>query len=170
MQCYCQQLVFRQFKSIFSPNFFKIRIEFSHIRLTMSDAKGKISKSIYFICLQCFNEHLFVFAFLEGSSQQYRDKKDKENEDKESSSSESDNDDGAAEYGGGAQSASEKSRMAYVQKYLKQLGLTVDGHNQVLKTVDFEGIINHWNEHGFKKIITMVGAGISTCKFSRKKI
>lgn len=35
---------------------------------------------------------------------------------------------------------------------------------KVLKTVDLKGLIEHWKDVGFKKIVTMVGAGISTCK------
>lgn len=35
---------------------------------------------------------------------------------------------------------------------------------QVIEDLSFEGLCNHWNKHGFKNIITMVGAGISTCK------
>lgn len=35
---------------------------------------------------------------------------------------------------------------------------------KVLDTVDFAGVMKHWSEGRFKKIITMVGAGISTCK------
>lgn len=34
---------------------------------------------------------------------------------------------------------------------------------KVLKTVDLKGLIEHWKDGGFKKIVTMVGAGISTC-------
>ncbi|XP_052865253.1 NAD-dependent protein deacetylase Sirt2-like [Anopheles cruzii] len=33
---------------------------------------------------------------------------------------------------------------------------------RVLETVDVEGVIKHWKNGGFKKIVTMVGAGIST--------
>ncbi|XP_037047824.1 NAD-dependent protein deacetylase Sirt2 [Bradysia coprophila] len=40
---------------------------------------------------------------------------------------------------------------------------TVDhGSRRILETVDFKGLIKHWKSGGFKKIITMVGAGIST--------
>lgn len=35
---------------------------------------------------------------------------------------------------------------------------------KVLDTVDFDGVMKHWNENKFKKIISMVGAGISTCE------
>lgn len=41
---------------------------------------------------------------------------------------------------------------------------TVKKDHQVLKTVDLNGIVEHWKNNGFKKIVTMVGAGISTCK------
>lgn len=34
----------------------------------------------------------------------------------------------------------------------------------VLTTVDFKGVMEKWKSGGFKNIITMVGAGISTCK------
>lgn len=34
-----------------------------------------------------------------------------------------------------------------------------------LKTVDMEGLVSHWKAGGFKRIVTMVGAGISTCKY-----
>ncbi|EDW83206.2 uncharacterized protein Dwil_GK22445 [Drosophila willistoni] len=33
---------------------------------------------------------------------------------------------------------------------------------QVIPDLTFEGLSAHWREHGFKKIVTMVGAGIST--------
>lgn len=39
-------------------------------------------------------------------------------------------------------------------------------HKQVLETVDFDGVIKHWKNDGFKNIVLMVGAGISTCKFT----
>uniref|UniRef100_A0A182JX08 Deacetylase sirtuin-type domain-containing protein n=1 Tax=Anopheles christyi TaxID=43041 RepID=A0A182JX08_9DIPT len=33
---------------------------------------------------------------------------------------------------------------------------------RVLETVDIDGVLKHWKNGGFKKIVTMVGAGIST--------
>ncbi|XP_058813876.1 NAD-dependent protein deacetylase Sirt2-like [Topomyia yanbarensis] len=33
---------------------------------------------------------------------------------------------------------------------------------KILETVDIDGVIKHWRNGGFKKIVTMVGAGIST--------
>lgn len=36
---------------------------------------------------------------------------------------------------------------------------------KVLETLDIEGLVSKWKADGFKNIITMVGAGISTCKF-----
>ncbi|EAA07580.5 AGAP002943-PA [Anopheles gambiae str. PEST] len=33
---------------------------------------------------------------------------------------------------------------------------------RVLETVDIDGVLKHWKSGGFKKIVTMVGAGIST--------
>lgn len=35
---------------------------------------------------------------------------------------------------------------------------------RVLETVNMEGLLAHWKAGGFKRIVTMVGAGISTCK------
>lgn len=35
---------------------------------------------------------------------------------------------------------------------------------KVINDLTFDGLIKHWKENGFKNIITMVGAGISTCK------
>lgn len=37
-------------------------------------------------------------------------------------------------------------------------------NGRVLKTVNMEGLLAHWKAGGFKRIVTMVGAGISTCK------
>lgn len=36
---------------------------------------------------------------------------------------------------------------------------------KILDTVDFDGVMKKWKAGGFKNIITMVGAGISTCKY-----
>lgn len=64
------------------------------------------------------------------------------------------------------------SQFEYIQQFLKhKLGLSHDDEKtvdskQALKKLDFEGLLDHWKEKGFKKIITMVGAGISTCKSS----
>ncbi|XP_017048867.1 NAD-dependent protein deacetylase Sirt2 [Drosophila ficusphila] len=33
---------------------------------------------------------------------------------------------------------------------------------KVIPDLSFEGFVDHWREHGFRKIVTMVGAGIST--------
>lgn len=35
---------------------------------------------------------------------------------------------------------------------------------RLLKTVDMRGLVERWKAGGFKRIVTMVGAGISTCK------
>lgn len=60
--------------------------------------------------------------------------------------------------------------MEYIQKLLaEKLGFSHDDGEDteaVLKTADFHGLANHWKENGFKKIVTMVGAGISTCKIN----
>lgn len=63
--------------------------------------------------------------------------------------------------------------MVGIRRYLfEKLHLTNFGRDEadhrplpkVLDTADFAGVMKHWNEGKFKKIITMVGAGISTCK------
>lgn len=36
---------------------------------------------------------------------------------------------------------------------------------RALKEVNLEHLVEHWRAGGFKRIVTMVGAGISTCKF-----
>lgn len=62
-----------------------------------------------------------------------------------------------------------KNELDFFEKYFKKtLGISFDDDEsgKVLKTVDFDGFVEHWKEHGFKNIITMVGAGISTCKKS----
>lgn len=120
-----------------------------------------------------FYEHVLLHLFLESSSpQKYREKKEKES-DHESAPSDSDNDDDVAAAAPAAENpkpTSDKSKLDFIQQYFKQkLGLSVDDDDdvpgcQLLKTVDFQGLTDYWNEHGFKNIITMVGAGISTCK------
>lgn len=37
-----------------------------------------------------------------------------------------------------------------------------DDNEKVIEDLTFEGVANHWKKNGFKKIVTMVGAGIST--------
>lgn len=83
----------------------------------------------------------------------------------------SDNEEGAAGSLSSSASSNSKINMDYIQQFFaSKLRLFRDDHelskdHQVLKTVDLDGIVEHWNNNGFKKIITMVGAGISTCKF-----
>lgn len=63
-----------------------------------------------------------------------------------------------------------KNQLDFAIQFLQQkLGISTadDESGKVLKTVDFQGLADHWNEHGFKNIITMVGAGISTCKLEQ---
>lgn len=87
-----------------------------------------------------------------------------------SSSSDGDNDGNVGE---GAASTSDRAgtQLDYIQRILNRLGLSHDdegdshsSEDHVLKTVDFDGLVDHWKNNGFKKIVTMVGAGISTCK------
>lgn len=40
-----------------------------------------------------------------------------------------------------------------------------EGIDKIRCIDSFEDLIEFWKEHGFKNIITMVGAGISTCKY-----
>uniref|UniRef100_A0A1Q3F385 Putative sirtuin 5 n=1 Tax=Culex tarsalis TaxID=7177 RepID=A0A1Q3F385_CULTA len=60
-----------------------------------------------------------------------------------------------------------------IRQYLSdKLGFytSADSHDEkdgvqrkrILETVDIDGVIKHWKNGGFKKIVTMVGAGIST--------
>lgn len=112
-------------------------------------------------------------SFVESSSQEYRDQKEKEKEkEHEFSSSDSDDDDDDETDYSKATSDKSKFQMDLIQQFLKQklgLGTSTEDEGeasaqQVLKTVDFQGVVDHWKENGFKKIVTMVGAGISTCK------
>lgn len=69
----------------------------------------------------------------------------------------------------GSSSKGSKINMDYIQQFFAdkfRLHKSDEGasSSKILKTVDFAGIFDHWNEKGFKKIVTMVGAGISTCK------
>lgn len=66
------------------------------------------------------------------------------------------------------------AEMLGIRRYLfEKLHLTNFGRDEndarhlpkVLDTVDFCGVMKHWNEGKFKKIVTMVGAGISTCEY-----
>lgn len=81
--------------------------------------------------------------------------------------------DGSDDGEAGSSSKANKINLDYIQQFFaSKLGLHQDhldaggSRSSVLQTVDFDGIIGHWKEKGFKKIITMVGAGISTCKCS----
>lgn len=72
-------------------------------------------------------------------------------------------------------SGKSKFQLDYIQQFLKhKLGLSHDDDDdkadadthRVLKQPDLDSLVDHWKEKGFKKIVTMVGAGISTCKLS----
>lgn len=73
-----------------------------------------------------------------------------------SSPSVSDDEDGKAD-----------DRLSSIQKFFaEKLHLLPDKESDhVLETVDLDGVIKHWKNKGFNKIVTMVGAGISTCKY-----
>lgn len=130
--------------------------------------RKQLSPSLPFFLDRLCCEH---FQFTESSSG-YREPKDKQ---PESSSSDSDDDEHgtSSEYTKPTTDKS-KSQLDYIQQFFKhKLGLTHDdeseAHTQrVLKTLDFQGVVDHWKANGFKRIITMVGAGISTCKKIRK--
>lgn len=122
--------------------------------------------SIHFNKILTFKHVFFLFA--EGSKPEYREKKKPD----VSSSSESDDDEhGASSDYTKPTSDKSKFHLEYIQQFLKnKLGLSSEDDEgdssgpQVLKSLDFQGLVEHWKENGFKKIITMVGAGISTCK------
>lgn len=69
--------------------------------------------------------------------------------------------------------SSHKNPLDYIQQFLSsKLHISLfdssddedDKTDGILKTVDYKGLVEYWKEKGFKKIITAVGAGISTCK------
>ena len=41
--------------------------------------------------------------------------------------------------------------------------LNKDRNTKVIDDLTFEGLAQHWRTNGFKKVVTCVGAGISTC-------
>lgn len=124
--------------------------------------------SVLIICVICVQ----IFLSTESSSKEYRDPKEETEEKEEKPLNllpDSDDDDCGAS---SDHTKPDKSalQLDYIQQFLNKLGLksteeeTDSDTHQVLKTLDFQGLIDHWKENGFKKIITMVGAGISTCK------
>ncbi|XP_031634175.1 NAD-dependent protein deacetylase Sirt2 [Contarinia nasturtii] len=133
MHYFCQQSLAKHL------NYFKRKLfNYSAFRSKMSDAKDGRSKT------------------------EYRDKGKPE----VSSSSESDDDEHGAssDY---TNPTSDKSKLECLQQYLKSnLHISSkkesDSSPKNLKIVDFDGLVDHWKEKGFKKIVTMVGAGIST--------
>lgn len=76
----------------------------------------------------------------------------------------------AAESSSSSASSSSKVNMDYIQQFFaSKLRLFREGdgtpkEHQVLKTIDLDGIVEHWKNNGCKKIVTMAGAGISTCE------
>ncbi|XP_055526102.1 NAD-dependent protein deacetylase Sirt2-like [Wyeomyia smithii] len=73
---------------------------------------------------------------------------------------------------GGGGFGSDTISIEGIRRYLSdKLGFYTSDNNddkdstprrKVLDTVDIEGVLKHWRNGGFKKIVTMVGAGIST--------
>lgn len=110
---------------------------------------------------------MFFFPFLESSSEEYRNKNDRESEQGSPPSDRDSDDDAASCCCLKPMSEKPKNHLDFIEKYFRRtLGLSVDDDEsgKVLKTLDFDGLVDHWKKHGFKNIITMVGAGISTCK------
>lgn len=101
--------------------------------------------------------------------QKYREEKSEENVDETSSESDSDDDGATTSDANKPSKSGSKNQLDYIQKFLANRLRFLhfddgDESDGILKKVDFQGLIDHWQDAGFKKIITMVGAGISTCK------
>lgn len=68
-----------------------------------------------------------------------------------------------------AESSFSSSCLEYIQSLItEKLHLHGDDEpkadsGDILNPVNFEGVMKKWKSNGFKNIITMVGAGISTC-------
>lgn len=112
---------------------------------------------------------IFVNQFVDTEKTKPRDRNVSGSSESSRDGATSDTDEGAATSPSSSASSSSKINMDYIQQFFaSKLRLFRDDagsskDNQVLKTVDFDGIVDHWKNNGFKKIITMVGAGISTC-------
>ncbi|EDV90511.1 NAD-dependent protein deacetylase Sirt2 [Drosophila grimshawi] len=64
-------------------------------------------------------------------------------------------------------SSEDDSTMHMIRRFFsKTLNMASDKEDstvdKVIPELTFEGLLSHWRENGFKKIVTMVGAGIST--------
>lgn len=114
-----------------------------------------------------------LFSFIDAEKAKPRERKESTSS---SSSGPYDNADNVSDESDHEEAASSSSskpnkiNLDYIQQFfVDKLRLNKDDEgasgSQILKTVDSTGLIDHWKEKGFKKIITMVGAGISTCKF-----
>lgn len=96
-----------------------------------------------------------------------------------SSTSDSDDDEGEArvQQKSSSKGSSHKNPLEAIQHFLSsKLHISLfenDDESDVaetfLKSLDFKGLVEHWKEKGFKKIITAVGAGISTCEYFSEK-
>lgn len=62
----------------------------------------------------------------------------------------------------------EDSSLEKIRQYLSEkLNLNETSQPEdakILDTLDLDGVVKCWKNGGFKKIVTMVGAGISTCE------
>jgi len=56
----------------------------------------------------------------------------------------------------------------FLRQFLKKSLGFADTPEKVLETVDFEGIAKYIQSDKCENIITMAGAGISTCKYNYK--
>lgn len=76
------------------------------------------------------------------------------------------------EEAGSSSNSANKFTLDYIQHLIaNKLGLHSDDESdaaspddKILQSVDFKGVLDKWRSGGFKNVITMVGAGISTCK------
>lgn len=98
-----------------------------------------------------------------------------------SSSSDADDDQGGArvQQKNSAKGSSHKNPLEAIQHFLStKLHISLfesddesdAAEEKLLKSLDFKGLVEHWKDKGFKKIITAVGAGISTCEYANKII
>lgn len=76
---------------------------------------------------------------------------------------------------GSSSNSANKFTLDYIQHLIaNKLGLHSDDESdaassdsKILESVDFNGVLDKWKSGGFKNVITMVGAGISTCKIQQ---
>ncbi|XP_034115900.1 NAD-dependent protein deacetylase Sirt2 [Drosophila albomicans] len=122
----------------------------------ISNRKQKTTQP-YTFCVQTVNNIWTTMSEKKESDKNYNEKK----QDETTTSSNSDDSDNNEE---------DKSTMDVIRRFFSQtlnLGSSTSPDDEVavdkvMPELTFEGLIRHWREHGFKNIVTMVGAGIST--------